>query len=143
LTVKPHSGFAVQSDELTSYREIHISFMLILAVRHGSRSRAAKHITIQVKYTNPSGSKGLTIVLFSRHGADDLGSAGTRGKSGKCDAFGPDEREVVTSFFPCQVACLLLDQIKREKGVWWMPWQQEAMKDVILCDKLGGAENRL
>lgn len=32
-------------------------------------------------------------------------------------------------------ACLLLDQIKREKGVWWMPWQQEAMKDVILCDK--------
>ena len=74
--------------------------MLILAVRHGSRSRAAKHITIQVKYTNPSGSKGLTIVLFSRYGADDLGNAGTRGKSGKCDAFGPDEREVVTSFFP-------------------------------------------
>ena len=28
-----------------------------------------------------------------------------------------------------------LDRIKREKGVWWMPWQQEAMKDVILCDK--------
>ena len=34
-------------------------------------------------------------------------------------------------------------RIKREKGVWWMPWQQEAMKDVILCDKLWGAENRL
>ena len=32
-------------------------------------------------------------------------------------------------------ALLFLDQIKREKGVWWMPWQQEAMKDVILCDK--------
>ena len=32
---------------------------------------------------------------------------------------------------------LFLDQIKREKGVWWMPWQQEAMKDVILCDKRG------
>ena len=40
-------------------------------------------------------------------------------------------------------ACLLLDQIKREKGVWWMPWQQEAMKDAILCDKPWGAENRL
>ena len=40
-------------------------------------------------------------------------------------------------------ASLSLDRIKREKGVWWMPWQQEAMKDVILCDKLGGAENRL
>jgi len=24
-----------------------------------------------------------------------------------------------------------------------MPWQQEAMKDVILCDKPWGAENRL
>ena len=34
-------------------------------------------------------------------------------------------------------------QIKRDKGVWWMPWQQEAMKDVILCDKRWGAENRL
>ena len=38
---------------------------------------------------------------------------------------------------------LLPGQIKRDKGVWWMPWQQEAMKDVIPCDKLGGAGNRL
>ena len=38
---------------------------------------------------------------------------------------------------------LFLDQIKREKGVWWMPWQQEAMKDVILCDKPWGGENNL
>jgi len=37
----------------------------------------------------------------------------------------------------------LLDRIKREKGVWWMPWQQEAMKDVLLCDKPWGAEKRL
>ncbi len=40
-------------------------------------------------------------------------------------------------------ALLFLDQIKRDKGVWWMPWQQEAMKDVIPCDKLWGAGNRL
>ena len=40
-------------------------------------------------------------------------------------------------------ACLLLDQIKRDKGVWWMPWQQEAMKDVLTCDKPGGAGKRL
>jgi hypothetical protein len=40
-------------------------------------------------------------------------------------------------------SCPSLDRIKREKGVWWMPWQQEAMKDVIPCDKLGGAGNRL
>lgn len=22
------------------------------------------------------------------------------------------------------------------KGVWWMPWHREAMKDVVACDKL-------
>ena len=22
------------------------------------------------------------------------------------------------------------------KGVWWMPWLSEAMKDVVSCDKL-------
>ena len=38
---------------------------------------------------------------------------------------------------------LLPDQIKRDKGVWWMPWQQEAMKDVALCDKPGGGESTL
>jgi hypothetical protein len=37
----------------------------------------------------------------------------------------------------------LLDRIKREKGVWWMPWQQEAMKDAALCDKPGGGESTL
>ena len=39
-------------------------------------------------------------------------------------------------------ALLFPDQIKREKGVWWMPWQQEAMKDVVHCDKPWGAVNR-
>ena len=37
---------------------------------------------------------------------------------------------------------LFPDRIKRNQGVWWMPRQQEAMKDVILCDKPWGAENR-
>ena len=39
-------------------------------------------------------------------------------------------------------ALLFLDQIKRDKGVWWMPWQQEAMKDVVHCEKPWGAVNR-
>jgi hypothetical protein len=34
-------------------------------------------------------------------------------------------------------------RIKRKKGVWWMPWQQEAMKDVVHCDKPWGAVNGL
>ena len=29
------------------------------------------------------------------------------------------------------------------KGTRWMPWRQEAMKDVVSCDKLRGAANRL
>ena len=37
----------------------------------------------------------------------------------------------------------LPDRIKREKGVWWMPWRQEAMKDAALCDKPGGGESTL
>ena len=29
--------------------------------------------------------------------------------------------------------------IKRlDKGIWWMPWRQEAMKDVARCEKPGG-----
>ena len=31
--------------------------------------------------------------------------------------------------------------IKRLKGVWWMPWCQEATKDVVRCEKLRGAAN--
>ena len=31
---------------------------------------------------------------------------------------------------------------KAIKGVWWMPWLSEAMKDVISCDKLRGAANK-
>jgi hypothetical protein len=28
------------------------------------------------------------------------------------------------------------------KGVWWMSWHREAMKDVGACDKLRGAGNQ-
>lgn len=55
----------------------------------------------------------------------------TRTGPGKCMLLTPGE------------ALLFPGQIKREKGVWWMPWQQEAMKDVIPCDKPWGAGNRL
>ena len=27
------------------------------------------------------------------------------------------------------------------KSVWWMPWRQKAMKDVISCDKLRRGAN--
>jgi hypothetical protein len=39
---------------------------------------------------------------------------------------------------------ILKQQKKVSKGVWWMPWLSEAMKDVVSCDKLRlGANNRL
>ena len=31
---------------------------------------------------------------------------------------------------------------EQEKGIWWMPWRQEAMKDVARCENLGGAASR-
>jgi len=38
---------------------------------------------------------------------------------------------------------LIMRTIKRLKGIWWMPWRQEAMKDVVRCDKPRGAANKL
>jgi hypothetical protein len=32
---------------------------------------------------------------------------------------------------------------EREKGIRWMPWHQEAMKDVARCEKPWGAASRL
>ena len=33
--------------------------------------------------------------------------------------------------------------IKRLKGIWWMPWHREAMKDVVGCEKPRGAASKL
>ena len=38
---------------------------------------------------------------------------------------------------------LIMRVIKCLKGIRWMPWRQEAMKDVIRCDKPWGAANKL
>ena len=67
-----------------------------------------------------------------------------RGRA-RVNDFRPDDgRRVGRSNQPSRKrARLLLDRIKRDKGVWWMPWQQEAMKDVALCDKPGGGESTL
>ena len=34
-------------------------------------------------------------------------------------------------------------RVKRLKGIWWMPWHREAMKDVARCDKPWGAVSKL
>ena len=89
-------------------------------------------VLFQVKYTNRMfhvltrawGGKMYDFRAgLRRDGVED--GCGRRDKGGVCET------------------CPSLDRIKREKGVWWMPWQQEAMKDVIPCDKFWGAGNRL
>ncbi len=35
----------------------------------------------------------------------------------------------------------LYDQVN--KRIWWMPRQLEAMKDVVVCEKLGGADKQV
>ncbi len=32
--------------------------------------------------------------------------------------------------------------LEQEKGIRWMPWHQEAMKDVARCEKPRGAASR-
>ncbi len=40
--------------------------------------------------------------------------------------------------------CLsVCEEIKYQKGIWWMPWCQEAMKDVTRCEKPWGAASEL
>ena len=34
----------------------------------------------------------------------------------------------------------LYDQVN--KRIWWMPRQLEAMKDVVVCEKLGGGDKQ-
>lgn len=41
------------------------------------------------------------------------------------------------------VIAFTYEPIKRLKGIWWMPWRWEAMKDAIRCDKPWGAANKL
>ena len=38
---------------------------------------------------------------------------------------------------------LRLERGEREKGIWWMPWRREAMKDVARCEKPGGEASAL
>ena len=45
-------------------------------------------------------------------------------------------------FVPAHGVCFCVLRLKREKGIRWMPWHREAMKDVAPCDNLreGGSD---
>ena len=55
--------------------------------------------------------------------------------------FGLELMTVYALFYIC--AYWYFQWIKRFKSIWWMPWHQEAKKDVALCDKLRGDESNL
>ena len=37
----------------------------------------------------------------------------------------------------------IIGDLERDKSIRWMPWHQEAMKDVARCEKPWGAASRL
>lgn len=84
--------------------------MLIGAVRldlpMALRGSEARHVTIQVKYTNPDGREVI-------HSPSILEPGGRAGKYA-FDLRQPERKRPVVS----EEASLPLDQIKREKGVW-------------------------
>ena len=52
--------------------------------------------------------------------------------------FGPGVLPARAGFGLC-----VLHECEQEKGIGWMPWHQEAMKDVARCENLGGAASEL
>ena len=53
--------------------------------------------------------------------------------------------ERARGWFPCMVDGLSKerpDDLEQDKGIRWMPWHQEAMKDVARCEKPRGAASR-
>jgi hypothetical protein len=62
---------------------------------------------------------------------------GFSGVDGSCAWRGWDARGLR------QRCCGLCVGCENEKGIWWMPWRQEAMKDVARCENLGGAASGL
>ena len=69
---------------------------------------------VQVKYTNQSVFRKECAEMFRRSCMDH--------RSGKCMLLISVTRKS-KGLVATERACLFLDQIKREKGVWWMPWQ--------------------
>ena len=52
-------------------------------------------------------------------------AVGHQRRAGKYAFWFRNRDVVVNQLLSCDmpIGCLFLDQIKREKGVWWMPWQ--------------------
>ena len=49
---------------------------------------------------------------------------------------------MLLGYLPLCVVRMVM-RVKCLKGIWWMPWRREAMKDVVRCEKPRGAANKL
>lgn len=47
-----------------------------------------------------------------------------------------EDRPGITCLVVMQAVTVIDKSGQVTKGVWWMPWHREAMKDVVACDKL-------
>ncbi len=75
-----------------------------------------------------TGLSGLCLIGDDQHGPSNVRMSSDR-----------DTRRSV-SFLG---RALIMRAIKCLKGVRWMPWRAQAMKDVVRCDKPWGAANKL
>jgi hypothetical protein len=94
----------------------------------------------------------FVIVKFVLSGLQNADLArGSFGEAPKCLALtapGPDRISKlvflnISSISPTTERASIMEAIKCNKGVRWMPWHQEAMKDVVRCDMLWGGANNL
>ena len=124
----------LRGGRFTSFREIHISVMLAVP-REGRPvigsihlGVIARHETIQVKYTNqnvprwtcgPTRSSSEAVAHSKRSGKRTMLLVQIVGRGHKRPC--PCQRRALLS--GSAAVWLFLDQIKRDKGVWWMPWQ--------------------
>ena len=84
----------------------------------------------------PGGFGGVQVLMNESNFERRFQGSGTR-----------DQRSEVGSVncLLSSVLCLLISGAGSSvsKGIWWMPWHREAMKDVARCEKPRGAASRL
>ena len=105
----------------------------------GGVTWGAQECVLRERFCSKSSTLTECSMSLPGHGAGKCMTSDWSARAEACARMGSG---AATKGAPLET-CPSLDRIKREKGVWWMPWQQEAMKDVIPCDKLWGAGNRL
>ena len=86
----------------------------------------------------------VSSYVGARYGARHKASVRLTAKAAELSSV----REIREWIVRCQLGSFLgrrlsMRVLKCNKGTWWMPWRQEAMKDVAPCEKLRGVASTL